>query len=238
MRFATLCMHFPRSQRRKPTTQSHLDTTVTMRFATLCMHFPLAQRRKPTTQSHPDTTVAMRFATLCVHFPLAQRRKPTTLTPPLQCDSQPMISLPKGAPTRTYSHIGDHSRTCHLTPPTFAPTRSRFYCKTQYFAHNLTFRHNFCVEKHSISCAHADFTPPLQCDSQPRISLPNGAPIRTYSHIGDHSRTRRLTPPTFAPTHSRFYCKTQHFAHNLTFRHNFCLENHNISCAHASTWLH
>ena len=27
-----------------------------MRFATLCVHFPLAQRRKPTTQSHLDTT--------------------------------------------------------------------------------------------------------------------------------------------------------------------------------------
>ena len=43
--------------------QRHLKPTTTMRFATPCMHFPLAQRRKPTTQSHLDT-VTMRFATL------------------------------------------------------------------------------------------------------------------------------------------------------------------------------
>ena len=78
MRFAILCMHFPLAQRRKPTTQSHFDTTTTMRFATLCMRFLLAQPRKPTSQSHLETTAAMRFATLCMHFALAQRGKPTT----------------------------------------------------------------------------------------------------------------------------------------------------------------
>ena len=38
--------------------------------------------------------------------------------------------------------------------------------------------------------------------------------------------TARPKHPTFAPTHNRFYCKTHHFARNLTFRRSFCVVKH------------
>ena len=184
---ATLWMHFPLAQRRKTTSQSHLDTTITMRFATLWIHFPLAQRHKPTTPSHLDTTITMRFCNslnACppstppeTHHPKPSWHHhynaicnslnalpPNTAPPsPSQHHLKPTITLRLTtcdctSQRRTDPTIGDHRCTRRLTPPTFAHTHNLFYCKTQHFARNLTFRINFCVGKHRISCSLCDFT--------------------------------------------------------------------------------
>ena len=91
-----------------------------------------------------------------------------------------------------------------------------------------------------------------QCVYESAIAFPNSMPhIAVLSATSEHSchcglarpaaparthpETARPTHPTFAPTHTRFYCKTQHFAPNLTFRPSFSVvkpQQVDLHCLH------
>ena len=62
-------------------------------------------------------------------------------------------------------HSASLAAPTRLTPPIFAPTHSRFYCKTQHFERNLTFCHILGVVKHTTSAAYCVVTPPIDITS-------------------------------------------------------------------------
>ena len=169
--------------------------------------------------------------------------------PPLYCGTK-----------RTWrGHSADIARNRRLADPTFASHRSRFHCKTQHFARQLTFGHilsDFAFPTHHhikptvtrrlalYSCipqSHGATTrnpwPPwdhrYKASSNLQLHSPlvlhtllSTAPTLNHRYIAepnergaDIARNRRLADPTFASHRSRFHCKTQHFARQLTFGH-------------------
>ena len=73
---------------------------------------------------------------------------------------------------------------------------------------------------------------PIICRTLLSFPRPLNPPAigNSRGHTAILAAPARPTHPTFAPTPSRFYCKTQHLARNLTFSpHLCCLHNH---------WLH
>ena len=120
----------------QPATQCHLEPTVVRRLAIVA--FPKNTALPPATQRHLEPTVKRRLA-ICMAFP-----NNTALPPATQ---QHLALALRADHRRPYRH----SR--RLTPPIFAPTQSRFYCKTPHFARHLTFGRIVSVVKHSTSGA-------------------------------------------------------------------------------------
>ena len=103
---------------------------------------------------------------------------------------------------------------CNCAAP--PPASHLAVCKRVSQCHHAT-TYNQCHRAHRYAppppwAHHYEASSNLQL----LLSNPERAQTNMHENSATIAGTRRLTPPTFAPNHSRFYCKSQHFARHLT----------------------